>query len=221
MKVCEHKLDNYNGFSKERIVEDRNVHIAVYRVTGVKTVPYVNTTRFIYEQWPGMSPTVNISWFIAKAYLANLYYTSKSDVNLILKTCDDIIDVYRHSRVNELFAEKTFPVVLSTHWSNIYDKEIQQLLGFHSLCSYVLNKSSSRSVYLGVCPVQFALYVKLRTAIDHEFRANVWRTTRIYSDDYNKHMVACTCDSNVKDGRRIVTKAFEVHHTKLVSIRYI
>ena len=29
-----------------------------------------------YRDWPGRSPTVNISWFIAKAYLANLYYTA-------------------------------------------------------------------------------------------------------------------------------------------------
>jgi len=66
--------------------------------------------------------------------------------------------------MNEEFAERTFLVVLSTHWSSIYENEIQQLLGFHSLCSYVLDKSSSRSVHLGVCPVLFALYVKLRTA---------------------------------------------------------
>jgi len=148
-----------------------------------------------YKQWPGISPTVIISWFIAKAYLINLYYTSQCDVNLTFKKCDDISDVYRQSRMNHWFAEKTSPVVLSTHWSNIYDKEIQQLLGFQYLCSYVLNKSSSCSVYLGVCPVQFALYVKVCTVIDHVFRVSVFSITSMHINNYSKHTRECPCDS--------------------------
>ena len=68
--------------------------------------------------------------------------------------------------MNHKFAEHIFPVVLSTQWTSIYDKEIQELLGFYSLCSYVFDKSSSRSVYLRVCPIQFALYLRLRAAMD-------------------------------------------------------
>ena len=68
--------------------------------------------------------------------------------------------------MNELAAEFIFPVVLSTQWTSIYDKEIQKLLGFYSLRSYVLDTSSSRSLYLGVCPVQFAVYLRLRAVID-------------------------------------------------------
>jgi len=46
----------------------------------------------LYKEWPG--PAVNISWFVAKAYLANLYYTAQRDVGLIIKTCDDeFIDI--------------------------------------------------------------------------------------------------------------------------------
>ena len=30
-----------------------------------------------FREWPGHSPRVNASWFIAKAYLANLYYTQR------------------------------------------------------------------------------------------------------------------------------------------------
>ena len=73
--------------------------------------------------------------------------------------------------MNQVFAEKMFPVVLSTQWTSIYDKEIQQLLGFYFLCSYVLDKYvldkySSRSVFLGVCSVQFALYLILRVVLN-------------------------------------------------------
>jgi len=50
----------------------------------------------------------------------------------------------------------------------------------------MLDKSSSRSVYLGVCFVQFALYVKLRTAIDQELRIGVRITTRQYIANYNE-----------------------------------
>ena len=109
---------------------------------------------------------MNISWFIAKAYLANLYYTTQCDASLTIKTCDDILHVFKHSRVNQNFAETTFAVAVSTQWTGVYDKEIQELLGFYSLCTYVLDKFSSRSVYLGVCPVQFAVYLKLRAVRD-------------------------------------------------------
>jgi len=94
----EQTLDNYN--MKETIVEDVNVIVVVHLVTKVNTL--VNYDYMFLKQWPGISPTVNISWFIAKAYLANLYYTSQCDVNLTLKTCDDIIDVYRQSNLNLL-----------------------------------------------------------------------------------------------------------------------
>jgi len=207
----EHKLDDY--YMRENIIEDRNVNIAVSYVNEVNT--HVNTDVTFHKQWPGMSPTVNISWFIAKAYLANLYYTSECDVNLTLKTCDEIIDVYMQSRMNHQFAEKTFPVVLSTHLSSIYDKEIQQLLGFHSLCSCVLNKSSSRSVYLAVCPVQFAHYLKLCTAMDNELTGGDCKTTSEYIDHYNKHFCACDCDSKVNSGIRAITKAIQIHYRRL------
>jgi len=167
LKKYEHKLGNND--SSENVSKNRNVNILLHN----KGTIYNSSHSFVqlYKEWPGQSPTVNISWFIAMAYLANLYYTTQRDVSLTIQTCDDIIDVYRQSSMNVLFAEKTFPVILSTQWSCIYDKEIQEMLGFYSLCSYVLDNSSSRSVYLGVCPVQFALYVKVRTTVEI-FRMN-------------------------------------------------
>jgi len=82
---------------------------------------------------------------------------------------------------------RTFPVVLSTQWTSIYDKEIQELLGFYFVCSYVLDKCGSRSASLGVCPVQFALYVKLRTV---KRAAHVFSVSTInkYRDDCNEHI---------------------------------
>jgi len=77
----------------ERTEEGRSVNITVYHVTNINT--QTKTHFEFYKDWPGQSPTVNISWFIAKAYLANLYYTTQHDVNLTIQTCDDVIDVYR------------------------------------------------------------------------------------------------------------------------------
>jgi len=178
----------------EKVFEGRNEKVVEYIATPL------HTSVQSYKPWPGRSPTVNISWFIAKAYLANLYYTSKYDVSLTTKTCDDIIDVYKQSYTNQQFAEKTLPVVLSTQWTSIYDKEIQALLGFHSLCSYVLYQSSSRSVYLDVCPVHFALYIRLRNSMD------AFQSIYKFCDLINKHfcefrdhLQACQCYERVND----------------------
>ena len=122
--------------------------------------------KHFYRSLPGHSPTVNASWFIAKAYLANLYYNTQSDHRATIDTCDEIVETYKLSKYNQQFAELSFPVILSTQWSEIYDKEIQSMLGFYSLCSYVLDKAGSRSVYLGVCPVLFSLYLKVRCLTD-------------------------------------------------------
>jgi len=175
-----YKLDD--NFNSKRD-EDKSVNIAFISEIGM--IKYIE----FYKKWPGQSTTVNISWFIAKAYLANLYYTTQRDDSIAIQICDDVINVYRQFFMNEWFVKKTFRVVLSTQWTSIYDKEIQELLGFHSLCSYVLDESSSRSVYLEVCTVQFALYVKMRTAKRaHLFSVN---TANEYIDDYNEHMPAC------------------------------
>ena len=85
-----------------------------------------------YREWPGVSPTVNVSWFIAKAYLANLYYT-QSHYKAALETCNEVVAVYNQSEWNKVLAERTFPVLLTTQWTAVYDKELQALLGMCSL----------------------------------------------------------------------------------------
>ena len=79
------------------------------RVHGARCVRQVH----FYREWPGRSPTVNVSWFIAKAYLANIYYTQRQ-YEATLETCTEIVKVFTLSIANEQFAESTFPVLLST-----------------------------------------------------------------------------------------------------------
>ena len=143
-------------------------------------------------------------------YLANLYYTTQRDVNLTLKRCDDIINSYDQSYMNQQFAERTFPVVLSTKFTNIYDKEIQELLGFYFLYFYVLDKCRSRSVYLGVCPVQFALYLRARIVRDTEFNNHV--TINNSSEQFLDHLKKCECDAKVNAGGRDALPGAFLHY---------
>ena len=86
-----------------------------------------------------------------------------------------------------------------------YDKEIQSMLGFYSLCSYVLDKSSSRSVYLGVCPVQFALYLRICTASDHVLNKD---SVKKSCKNYCERIDACATDRWVGNEILIVTTVF-------------
>ena len=127
--------------------------------------------------------TVHIAWFIAKAYLANLYYTARGDYKSTLEVCTEVLAVYKQSYGNEVFADGGFLVELSTRWAGIYDGDIQALLGLGSLCAFV-SKRASRSVYSGVGPVLFAQYLMTRCALhlhnwDDALRyANAWMGDR-------------------------------------------
>jgi len=115
---------------------------------------------YFFKHRPGHSPTVNVSWFIANAYLANFYYTAQRDYTTVIHICDEMMDVYQESVGHQLFTHNIFPVIglLAPEWSECYDKQVQQVLGFMSLSAYVLNKQSvSRSVHRAVCPVQCPL----------------------------------------------------------------
>jgi len=183
-----------------------------------------------YKNWQGTSPTVNITWFLAKAFLANLYYRTERDYSMTDSVCDDILNNYRKTKYNQIFAERTFPLILSTAFTAIYDNEIQELIGFFSLCAYELARSNAfhsekrmlaelesplilsltkrqsfdkkvpelvglhslysyvlarataleevrhrHCVYIGVCPVQFALYLKCRCAIVRSLGYENWK----------------------------------------------
>ena len=139
-----------------------------------------------YREWPGRSPTVNVSSFIAKAYLANLYYTQRH-YEAALETCNEVVAVYKDSEGNKQFADHTFPVLLTTQWAAVYDKELQALLGLCSLCRFVSNRTDARSVCLAVCPVKFVLYLKLRCAHDQR----CWADVRQSASEYDAHVEQC------------------------------
>jgi len=94
-----------NNYLRENMCELRNVNIMVY-TTQANT--YTDTDVKFYKKWPGLSPTVNISWFVAKAHLANLYYVTQRDFRLTIQTCDDVVDVYEQSNMNQILLRNHF-----------------------------------------------------------------------------------------------------------------
>ena len=77
-----------------------------------------------------------------------------------------MINTYYMSDGNRLVSEYGFSLLLSTQWIEMYDRELQQVLGLAALCRFVIHGSDNRSVHLPVCPVQFALYLKVCCALD-------------------------------------------------------
>ena len=41
-----------------------------------------------------ISPTVDISWFVSKAHVANFYYTKHRDYNETLRICNEMLHTY-------------------------------------------------------------------------------------------------------------------------------
>ena len=76
----------------------------------IDNVEVYRKVRF-YGDWPGFSPTVNASWFIAKAYLANLEFTQRN-CKPSLEVCNEVFELYKHSIHNETISELMFPVLL-------------------------------------------------------------------------------------------------------------
>ena len=60
-----------NQIDKNDMIRKYNINIIVHYIK--KYFSYTYKDIAYYKEWAGMSPTVNVSWSIAKAYLANLY----------------------------------------------------------------------------------------------------------------------------------------------------
>jgi len=126
----------------------------------------IKTCEGILPNLPGFTATVNMSWFIVKTHLANLLYITERDYEAVIAICNDIMNVYNESMLHKWFADILLPASLSTQWTAVYDSDIQQLLGFYVLSLFVLNRNGCHDVHLGICPVQYSIYLKIRCMID-------------------------------------------------------
>ena len=111
--------------------------------------------------------------------------------------------------MNQQFAESSLPVMLSTQWTSVYDKELQEMLGLYSLCSFIFYKTDHRrSVYLGVCPVLFAQYLKCRCAADQLLLDKLMK----YLLEHTKHLQECKYDPRVNNGRLAMNMAIHMFY---------
>lgn len=152
-----------------------------------------------FTERPVISPTVKISWFVEKAYQANFYYTVRHNYPAVERICNEIISISQKSFYNKMIAEEIFSVVLSTEWTDVYDSSLQQILGHYSLCAFIFDVTDrSRSVYQGICPILYALYLKWRFAVDLEKTSTVIDCM----NEIQEHK--CLCDKKVNNGRLAV-----------------
>lgn len=96
--------------------------------------------QFYYKVQPTRSPTVNATWFITKIYLENYNCTAGHADGKALAACVEIERVHKQSVGNSNSAERTYQIILSPDWTESNDRQIQQLLVFYALCSFVVNK---------------------------------------------------------------------------------
>ena len=158
---------------------------------------------------PTISPTVNMSWFLAKLYLANLWFTIEQDYVRTVQLCNEVIATSNISIANYLFSERMFPMELA-RFSSIFDKKIQAMLGFYSLCRHIRGRirgpSRGPSRCQAVCPIQFAFYLLTRcsqTEKEHYHNLSL----------YNQHKSICFADILPgHDGLWILDKAIELSH---------
>ena len=125
---------------------DEQILFSTFR-ESVSSPDFVYVKRYV--NWKGMSPTEHVGWFIAQAYLVNLLYTAERDYAATVETCDKILDTNNLSDQNVRFAQRTFPVAISTEWSEIFDSGIHAVIGYYYLCSFLLQKarqSDARSI---------------------------------------------------------------------------
>ena len=158
-----------------------------------------------YKTNPGYSPTVHASWFLAQAYLANLFYTQDHDDTATVAACDELLRVCRLSLYNDRFAERLFPVLISSDWVKIFDEHLQAFLGFYTLFAFLTKSNESRSVCLGFCPVSFVLYLKICVAFRRQ--DNVEDIILKLVEERNEHCAhSCECDI-LNNGGHFLTAA--------------
>ena len=187
-----------------------------------------NKTTTTYEGYfprlPGALPIVSMSWFLAKAHMANLVYTTEQDYEMVIKLCDELIEMFLSAMLHSFIAELILPVALSTQWTAVYDDDIQKMLGFYCLCSFVFDPRDSRVVHLGICPVQFSYYLKtLCTVIIGQ---RFCKDHNLIIRDWLNHIRTCTCDTNKNNGRMMLltiirSKGVHINATCFGNVKYV
>lgn len=120
--------------------------------------------------WSGYTlkdPTVNSTVYICSAYLANFYLVVKGDSAQAREICSAIFNVNKQNIWFTWVSEFSYPVLLSTEWSGVFDEHLQAA---HGLC--VLhnrfaseNKGLGRVITIKICPMLFLRYINVQSLL--------------------------------------------------------
>lgn len=129
----------------------------------MKAVDYMThyTNVVFYKELLGISPTVNLSWFITKAYFPNIYYKTERNYSAAEDTYNEIIDVYKQTVCNIWLQKRHY-------WSCCQQNGLQFMIKnatdawCFSTCTFIFYRVDyRRSMDLNVSPVFSLLEVSL------------------------------------------------------------
>jgi hypothetical protein len=140
-------INAFNYFNRSRNNEQRKL-MYYKNVTGVSAYSrlFVNAAQTsnsvwcefhgsrtanirYFEHWPGHSPTVTASWFVAKTHLASFYYNVQRDYTIVRQICDEVVDVYKESVGNIQSLITYFPLYSHLSGVNVTTKKYNNCSG--------------------------------------------------------------------------------------------
>ena len=108
--------------------------------------------------------TPPLFYFTSAAYRANFYYMCAKDYNRAVEVCDE--SLIQYTELNKSFAVGMYPVLITTHLTEIYDNEIKVILRFYALVKSIRPKrdasQQTNHVTLQVNPNEFIRYIRGR-----------------------------------------------------------
>lgn len=110
--------------------------------------------------------------FVICTYLANYYYTVEKDFSSAMLLCNILIDACTSDICYIAFSELSFPVLLSSRWSKLFDDNIRAVYGFLVLfnCIITQNHQYSLKVFdaqpvVKFCSILFLRYIKVQLEV--------------------------------------------------------
>lgn len=141
-------------------------------------------------------PTVNSAVYTCAAYLANFYFVVKCDFAQTRDICSAILNVDKENTWFAWVSEFSYPVLLSTKWSEIFDEHFQAVLGLCVLHERFVceNKGLGRESIIKICPMLFLHYINFRCLL----RLGNKHTVQIAVENLKHHLKnLCPSDHHI------------------------